>query len=114
MDLYAIQLMFLQKERPILFAPVYGFVWILEEGMLSAHPMVGDLSQLTNIEGMLSDNPSFVLPPLFTVVPILATTITSFGYFSYVVPTGETDVALCHQIQDFNPEDHKDILTFCA
>jgi hypothetical protein len=114
MDLYAIQLMFLQKERQILFAPVNGFVWILEEGMLSAYPVVGDLSQLTNIEGMLSDDPSFVLPPLFTVVPILAMTITSFGYLSYVVPTDKTDVALCHQIQDFNPEDHKDILAVPA
>ncbi len=76
--------------------------------------MVGDLSQLTNIEGMLLDDPSFVLPPLFTVVPILATTITSFGYLSYVAPTEETDVALCHQIRDFNPEDHKDILAFRA
>jgi hypothetical protein len=49
------------------------------QGMFCAHPQVGDISQLTSIEG-LSANPTFVLPPLFTVVPILAKTVSSLVF----------------------------------
>jgi hypothetical protein len=105
MDLYALQLLFFKKARPVLFAPVYGFATKQAGGLYLAHPQVPMMESLSLIEG-LPDSHSFDLPPLCTVVPLLATTISTFGCLKHPQDDTATDVALCQQLVNYTPKDH--------
>jgi hypothetical protein len=94
MDLYALQLLFFKKARPVLFAPVYSFATTQAGGMYFAHPQVSVMDALSHIEGLTGPQP-FDLPPLFTVVSLLATTISTFGCLKHSQDDTLMDVALC-------------------
>jgi hypothetical protein len=93
MDLYALQLLFFKKARPVLFAPVYGFATKQQGGMYLAHPQVPDMGGLSHIQGLTYPEP-FELPPLFTVVPLLATTASTFGCLKHPQDDNATDIEL--------------------
>ncbi len=113
MDLYALQLLFFKKARSVLFAPVYGFATKQpgDTGMYFAHPQVPDMDSLTNIPGLTDPQP-FDLPPLFTVVPLLATTITTYGCLKHPQDDDATDIALCQQLKNFAPKDQLGTVQF--
>ncbi len=83
MDVYALQLLFFHHERPVIFAIAYGFSSKQVLGRYTAHPQVATLPYLTTIDGLMVDK-SYVIPPLFTVVPIISLTVTAFGYLSHL------------------------------
>jgi hypothetical protein len=53
------------------------------------------------------------IPPLFTVVPILAITHSTFGLFDKKPNKPITDVQLCSKISKFDRNDHDDISGYC-
>ena len=113
MDLYALQLLFFKKARSVLFAPVYGFATKQpgDTGMYFAHPQVPDVGALISSPGLTDPEP-FDLPPLFTVVPLLATTITTYGCLKHPQDDDATDIALCQQLKNFAPKDQLGTVQF--
>jgi hypothetical protein len=89
MDIYALQLMFAVHQRPVFIAIVYGGVLYPQEQIYRAYPQVPLLSSLTECLGLGDE-----LPPLFTVVPIIALTPYIFGSLSFA-PENITDEDLC-------------------
>ena len=111
MDVYALQLLFFHHERPVIFATAYGFSSKQVPGRYTAHPQVATLPYLTTIDGLMVDQ-SYVILPLFIVVPIISLTVTAFGYLSHLPSNNPTDLELCQEIQNYIQEENNDITQF--
>jgi hypothetical protein len=89
MDVYSLQLLFYEKTRPVFFTMTSAFEHSHSSGEgLFAHALVLRVPSCTLLHGLVDDPSPDVtstnLPPLFTVVPIFAMTLTTFASLSYV------------------------------
>jgi hypothetical protein len=67
------------KKTHRFFTTSYGFENShVASGRLLAHPLVCSVPSCTLLHGLV-DNPYTNLPPLFTIVPIFAMTLTTSG-----------------------------------
>jgi hypothetical protein len=77
-DMQALQLLFSYQGHPVLITPVYGVSHPAKEGsdFILVVPKVGGINRLRNFP-VEDDN------PVFTVVPILALNVSTFGFFTH-------------------------------
>jgi hypothetical protein len=109
-DLHALQILFSLSDTPVYFAPVYGRLLTTAGQMCGAYPQVPSLASMISIEGptVLGDEE---VPLVFTVVPILALTWYTFGFFSHTVLENSID-RLCETLANYRPPHSVPVTTF--